>query len=198
MALPSEEKTEKPKKQGGKSASKSNVGWMIRITLMTFAISVALSVISSTILESVGLGVAIFILLLFIVTGILFDIIGVAVTTASEIPFHSMAAKKVRGANRAIRMIKNAEKVANLCNDVVGDICGIVSGSTGAVIVATLVLTKPPIVATVASIIMTALISAMTVGGKAIGKSLAITKSDDIIFQVAKILSLFENKKKRG
>ena len=35
-------------------------------------------------------------------------------------------------------MLRNASRVSSVCNDVVGDICGIVSGATGAVIVARL------------------------------------------------------------
>ena len=35
--------------------------------------------------------------LLFIILGIIFDIIGVAVTSGDEVAFHSMSARKVKG-----------------------------------------------------------------------------------------------------
>ena len=71
--------------------------------------------------------VAAFIVLLLIVfLGILFDIIGVAVMSANEKPFHSMAAKKLPGAVEAMKLLRSAEKVSSFCNDVVGDICGVV------------------------------------------------------------------------
>ena len=68
-------------------------------------------------------------------TGIVFDIIGVAVTATDESSFHSMAAKKVHGAAHAIRLVRHADRVSSFCNDVVGDICGTVSGAAAASIV---------------------------------------------------------------
>ena len=68
--------------------------------------------------------------LLFVLLGILFDIVGVSVTAADEAVFHSMNSRKVKGASTAVMFKKNADKVSNFCCDVVGDICGIVSGST--------------------------------------------------------------------
>ena len=133
--------------------------------------------------------VATLILLLFIALGILFDIIGVAVTAANPKPFNSMAAHRVKGAKEALYLIRNAEKVASFCNDVVGDICGIVSGSTAAVIVAALQRDFSTTNVMI-SIGVTALISGLTIGGKAIGKKIAMKKSKDVIYLTAKVLSV--------
>ena len=46
-----------------------------------------------------------------------------------------MAAHNEPGASEAISLLRNASHVSSFCNDVVGDICGIVSGTTAAVIV---------------------------------------------------------------
>ena len=73
----------------------------------------------------------------------------------------------------------------------VGDIAGIISGSTSAVIVVYIVNafhTKSDIVP---GMIVTALVAALTVGGKAIGKSIAMKKSYYIVRFAADILSLF-------
>ena len=121
--------------------------------------------------------------------GIMFDIIGVAVTAANPKPFNSMAAHRVKGAKEALYLIRNAEKVASFCNDVVGDICGIVSGSTATVIVVLLQQSfgwRSIVVSTV----VTALISGLTIGGKAIGKKIAMKKSKDVIYLTAKVLSV--------
>ena len=91
-----------------------------RWALTAFVMAVALS----------GLLLALLILALFIGLGILFDIIGVAVTAADPRPFHSMAAHKEKGAKEALKLLRNADRVSSVCNDVVGDICGIVSGAT--------------------------------------------------------------------
>ena len=122
-----------------------------------------------------------------VLLGIAFDIVGVAVTAADERPFHSMASHRERGAREALRLIRNAEKVSSFCNDVVGDICGIVSGTTAAVIVARLQSdfnTRSILI----SIAVTALISGLTIGGKAIGKRLAMNRSKEVVFRVAKAL----------
>ena len=129
------------------------------------------------------------ILLLFIALGIVFDIIGVAVTAANPKPFNSMAAHRVKGAKEALNLIRNAEKVASFCNDVVGDICGIVSGSTATVIVV-LLQNSFGWRSIVVSTVVTALISGLTIGGKAIGKKVAMKKSKDVIYLAAKVLSV--------
>lgn len=61
-----------------------------------------------------------------------------------------------------------------MCNDVVGDICGIVSGSTAAVIVVQLQRDFST-TSILISIGVTALISGITIGGKALGKSVPST-----------------------
>ena len=102
---------------------------------ISFALSVVMSYISNEALASAGTILSFAVLLLFIALGIVFDMIGVASTSATEKEFHSMAAHRVRGAREAVWMVRNAEKVSSICNDVVGDICGIISGATGALIV---------------------------------------------------------------
>ena len=123
--------------------------------------------------------------------GIIFDIIGVAVTSADEKPFHSMAARKVPGAQEAIVLLRNAERVSSICNDVVGDICGVVSGSASATIAAQILqsveLTWPGIV----SLLMSALVAGLTVGGKAIGKTVAMGSCTDIVYMVGKVIASF-------
>ena len=152
-------------------------------------LSAAMSLCSGALLEDAGYLVATLILLLFILLGILFDIIGVAVTAANPKPFNSMAAHRVKGAKEALYLIRNAEKVASFCNDVVGDICGIVSGSTATVIVV-LLQNSFGWRSIVVSTVVTALISGLTIGGKAIGKKVAMKKSKDVIYLAARLLSV--------
>lgn len=116
-------------KQKKKSKKKVNIKWIITIFLSTMVISAVFSTISNMLLGQAGLVPAFFILLVIVLIGILFDIIGVAVTAADVKPFHSMAAHRVPGAQEALKLLRNAEKVSSFCNDVVGDICGIISGT---------------------------------------------------------------------
>ncbi|MDD4054069.1 MAG: Mg2+ and Co2+ transporter CorB, partial [Bacilli bacterium] len=107
--------------------------WVLQISLLAFIISLLFSAGSNIILDSVNVFFGLLIVLFFILVGVIFDMIGIAVASADEKPFHSMASKQVQGSKVAIKMIKNAEKVSAFCNDVIGDICNIISGSVGAV-----------------------------------------------------------------
>lgn len=122
-----------------KRERKKLIKWVVTIFLVTIVISGTISFVSDAVMESSSLPVAFLILLVIILVGILFDTVGMAVATADEKPFHSMAAKKVPGAQEAIRLLRNAERVSSICNDVVGDICGVVSGSASATIAAQVV-----------------------------------------------------------
>ena len=155
-------------KNGGKK--KSGRGWALRVFVLAVVLSALLSFFSTTALEGTGYVVAALVLAVFIGLGIVFDMIGVAVTAADPKPFHSMAAHKEKGAKAAIRLLQNANQVSSVCNDVVGDICGIVSGSTAAVIV-THLQRDLSTTSVLISIGATALISGITIGGKALGKT---------------------------
>ena len=176
----------KEKKAQGKSGGDQK--WVIRIFCVSVALSAVLSFLSSEMLEGSGYLVAFAVLIFFILLGIAFDIIGVAVTAADPRPFHSMAAHKEKGASQALMLLKNAGRVSNFCNDVVGDICGIVSGATAAVIVARLE-QGFNLEGAILTLTVTALISGFTIGGKALGKNFAITQCTDVVYFVARIMN---------
>ena len=172
---------------------KSNYKWVIIVTILAFIISLIMSLIVTTALKDVTLIVSILITLIFILLGIIFDIIGVSVTTGDEVAFHSMSSRKVRSGPVGVYLIKNASKVSSICCDVIGDICGIISGSAGVTIIA-LIVDKTDLNSLLVSLIVTALISSLTIGGKAVGKNIAINKSTKVITIVAKILAIFSKK----
>ena len=123
----------------------------------------------------------------------MFDIIGVAVTSAEEKPFHSMAARKVPGAQDAIRLLRNAERVSSICNDVVGDICGVVSGSASATIAVQVLNNFDFSIPQLVTLLMSALVAGLTVAGKAIGKTVAIKSSTKIVATVGRVIYRFRN-----
>ena len=169
------------------------IRWVITIFLVTILVSGGISLGSEELMANSNMTVAFLILLAIVMLGIIFDVIGVAVTSADEKPFHSMAARKVPGALEAIQLLRNAEKVGSICNDVVGDICGVVSGSASATIAAQILsnfeLTWPRLI----SLIMSALVAGLTVGGKAIGKSFAIHSCTVIVHGVGRIICWFRH-----
>ena len=181
-------KNPKPEKKGG-HASKSH--WAATAFCLAVALSAALSLASEAMLSGAGLAIALFILCLFILLGILFDIIGVAVTAADPKPFHSMADHKVKGAKESLKLLKNASTVSSVCNDVVGDICGIVSGTTTTVIVVRLQGLLDFVPALVLSVGLTALVSGFTIGGKALGKGVAMKSSTKVVYFVGRVISVF-------
>lgn len=167
---------------------KSYASWVLTIFLVTIFISGTISLVSEEIMAVSGMAVAFVILLAIILVGIIFDIIGVAVTSADEKPFHSMAARKVPGAREAINLLRNAERVSSICNDVVGDVCGVVSGAASATIAAQILSKFTFSWPRVVGLLMSALVAGFTVGGKAVGKTFAINSSTTIVHGVGKFI----------
>ena len=186
-------KADQPPLKQNKKTKKSNTSWVLTIFILTIFISAAISFSSTTIMEMSGLLVAFGILLFIVVLGIVFDIIGVAATSAKEQPFHSMAAKKVPGAAESIRLLRNAEKVASICNDVVGDICGVISGAAAATIASRVFLGAEGLAERMLNLLLSALVAGLTVGGKAVGKSVAIHSCTTIVFMTGKIFYYFSH-----
>ena len=176
-------------------AKQRQQNWVLTVVILSFALSIAMSFLTSIFVESAGLFLALVALIVLVLIGIITDVIGTAVTSAEDQPFIAMASKRISGAKQALRLIRMAEKVASLLNDVVGDIVGIVSGSAGSVIALSLVRLGMP--GTVASVLIAAFTSAFMIGGKAYGKGFAIENSAKIVLQVGKVMAMFEMKKKK-
>jgi CBS domain containing-hemolysin-like protein len=179
---------------GKKNGKKTINNWIIKVSIITFVLALLFSLAASLTLTGVKLWFAWIVLLIIIVIGVVFDMIGIAVTAADETPLHSMAAKKVKAASLGVAMIRNADIVSNFCNDVVGDICGILSGTAAAVIVFRLLAVGIPFPSNYLNIIITAIIATLTVGGKALGKSIAISRSKEIVYYSAIFLYKLESK----
>ncbi|MCI7640611.1 MAG: hypothetical protein MSS60_12450 [Clostridiales bacterium] len=173
------------------------IRWVVTVFLVTLVVSGMISLISDEVMASSGLLAAFAILLGIVFLGIIFDIIGMAVATASEKPFHSMAARKVPGAQEAIRLLRNAERVSSICNDVVGDICGVVSGSASATIAALILSHVDTVWPRAVSLGMSALVAGLTVGGKAIGKTIAVNSCTQIVHLVGRFLHTLNRLKKK-
>ena len=174
--------------------NKTDFKWVFIVTILAFIISIVMTLFAKVTLESVSLIIAILITFLFILLGIVFDIIGVAVTCGDEVAFHSMSSRKVKGGKIGVKLLKNTDKVSSICCDVVGDVCGIISGTSGVVIVS-LIIKLTDINELMISLLVTGLISALTIGGKALGKGFAINKSKEIVTVVSKVLSVFQKNK---
>lgn len=173
-----------------KNSRSEAISWFFTIFIITFILSMFFSYISTTSINGLGVVPALIVLIVVILFGVVFDIVGVAVTCATEEEFHAMASKKVKGAKTAIKLIRSAPKVSNICADVIGDICGVLSGAISAIL--TLKITQSFGLNIDIQFFMSALVASLTVGGKALGKNFAKTQCTTIIAGVAKVLSIFE------
>ena len=173
-----------------------NKSWVIKAFILTFFISIIISGTSNAVANNCNFIILVLITVIIIALGIIFDIIGTAVLTANEATFHAKASNKIKGSKESIKLIKSAGNIANFCNDIIGDICEIVSGSMGAMIsiyVSNTLNTNSTIIA----LLVASIISSIMVGGKAIGKNIAVKKSDKIIFMVGNIINRFQKEKKK-
>jgi CBS domain containing-hemolysin-like protein len=177
-----------------KSHNRYKYRWIIHVTIITFVFSFLLNSVSKTLLDNIGLVFGFLLLLLIIFIGIIFDIIGIAVATADRKPFNSMASRKINGAREALELINHAGPVSNFCNDVVGDIAGIVSGSTITVLILRIGSITTFFNTSILGVALISLTASLTVGGKAFGKEMAIYQSKEIVFKVGRIIHFFNNK----
>lgn len=183
-----------PKTRGGPGRQERRSGrWALFVTFFTFAVTIALGLLSNNLFTIIPIGGALAIQFALVGAGVLCDLLGIAVATADMPPFLAMASKRVAGADKAIWLIKNAERVTNLFNDVLGDIFGVLSGFTGATIVVLLLtsIKQLEMYELYAGVVMTSLIAALMVGGKAAGKAFAMRNSRNIVLGMGRLLAFF-------
>ena len=181
-----------------KKERNKTIRWVVTIFFVTIFVSGTISFASDAIMAGSTMLVAFIILLTIVLIGILFDVIGVAVTSADEKPFHSMAARKVPGAQEAIRLLRNAERVSSICNDVVGDICGVVSGAAAATISAQLLLDFEFAWPSMVGLSMSACVSSLTVCGKAIAKTFSLQSSTGIVHFAGRVIAFLSRRGKNS
>jgi hypothetical protein len=179
----------------GTGIEKKHIVWGIAVTIISFVLSILILFASTSLFKSISPPFAFLVVFGIIIIGVIFDVIGISVTAADETPFHSMASKKLRGAKQSIKLLRNAPKVSSFCNDVVGDICSVVSGAAGTAIVYKLFINSKNI--SLYEVVLGALIAAFTVGGKAFAKNIGINNANYIVYKVGRTLSFFQSMKKK-
>ena len=170
-----------------KSNKQKKDNWLWQVFIVTFLLAMGFGAISNIVVNKLNIYIATILLFIIIGIGIVFDLVGMAVASAVEAPFHAKAAKKHKGAKESIRLVRNAPMVSNICNDVIGDICGIISGSIGALLSVS-ISSKLNLDIIVVSLLISAIIASITVGGKALGKKFAINKCTNIIYIAGTII----------
>lgn len=179
-------------KNDGKKKKKRNL-WPLKAVIISFLLAFAVNAGSELVLEDAQLWLAVVLTLVILALGVLFDMIGTAATSCDVQPFLAMASRKVKGAKTAVKLAKNSDVVSSVCCDIVGDICGIVSGVCAATIAGKVILGNGADFWF--SVLIYAVISMATISLKALGKGVAISKSNGIVFGVARLLSVFSRDK---
>lgn len=179
-------------KKTKKKESISQRKWLLLVFISTFALSAVFNMASAELVENVNnIWISVAALIFVVVIGVCFDMVGTAVTAADEVPFHAMASDKKRGAKQSLKLIKNADRVANVCADVIGDICGVLSGAMAALIATNVAKMLGQTDITVTTLLVTAIVTALTVWSKGLFKQVAIKNSTKIIAGIGKFLAIF-------
>ncbi|MBQ7307996.1 MAG: hypothetical protein IJW82_05655 [Clostridia bacterium] len=165
--------------------------WALKATFITLVLSFIFSFLGQFLLSQMGIIISILILIIFVLINCITDTIGMAVASCNLEPFLSMVSRKEKSGIECINLIKNADKISNICSDIIGDICGILSGAIGTSL-AFLIAKDNLLVA----VLVSSFVSALTVFFKAIGKNLAVNHSTLIVIKTGKFLSIFNTKNK--
>ncbi len=179
----------------GNKRNKNNA-WAIKITVISLALSALISFLSEITADTSSIIVTLLLLSFLILASIAFDGIGVATASCNPSDFKDDAKRRVYGGKTALRLVENNEKVSNVCNDVIGDTFGIISGSCSVAIVLKLAEICPTGWQKLLTIGISSVISAVTIGGKALLKESAITNAKDFVKFVASILAIFDKEER--
>ncbi len=173
---------------------KAKKKWVLRISMISFFLAIGVGILSEISIKNLNIYGAFVVLLFIVFLGVFFDGIGIAVAASNPRPFNAMAAKKVKGARKAVELSLNADRVSNFCNDVIGDIAGIISGAAIAAIAIKMVLWDYSLYnMSLVAVLLSGLTAALTIGGKALGKKIALTHWKTIVYYFALVLWTVEN-----
>lgn len=177
-------------KRKTKKKSNGTVLWIFKILILTLFVSFTISLASEYIVSTSHIIIAYLLIAIILFISIFFDIIAVAATSCDEEPFHALSARKDKAGKVAVILAKNAARVSSICSDVVGDICGIVSGACCATIVARQFFSGNE-TSIFISVAFSSVLAALTIVGKSLSKNFAIKNANKVILSIAKLLSLF-------
>lgn len=169
--------------------------WALKVFIITIVIAAGISLATESLTGRISAPAAVFMLLVIILIGVVFDIVAIAVASCDPAPFVSMASRKIKRARIAIKLLQNADIVSNICGDVIGDVCGIVSGATGAAIAVKISAGSGSFVWAIA---ISSLIAAVTVSGRAFGKSVALKNNKEIVNMISYLFMFFAKDKRSG
>ncbi len=170
--------------------------WGLTVLFLSFVLTCVFSFLTEiSINEDSPAYICVIVLLILLILNIGCDVLANAIISCKVDAFHAMASNKIKGAKRAVTFCCNATKLSSIFADVIGDICGIVSGAAGAVLGIIIAGDGGATIKLVSAIGVSAVIGALTVGGKAIFKHFAIKYNKQIVFGFARFTTFFKKEK---
>lgn len=166
-------------------------GWQtgLQVGTATFVAALVVALPAQGVMVRLDARLGLSVIAVITLTGILFDVIGVATAAASETPFHARAARRLPGARQSLWLVRNADRVAAFANDLVGDLAGTVSGAAVVALAARLVVHGELVGA-----VGVAALAGITVGAKAAGKGYAIAHADEVVARAGRVMAFWQRK----
>ena len=185
-----------PRKKKNQSKFAKYFKWPLIVLVLSFCLSMAFGILSEVALNEASIIISIIVIIVFLIIAIITDMIGMAVASCDEKNFRAMATKKVRGAKEAIILQKNADRVSSIFADILGDICGILSGAAGAAVTTSLIKQNmSEFAGIVVASLVSAVIASLLICGKALMKKFSLKYCDQIILIIGKVMNIFSFKK---
>ena len=195
-----DDSTNKTDKQNKKKNNKKKkiptwLSWGLSVFFLSFALTVLFSFLTEISIKGSPVYVCVIALVVLLALNLGCDVLANAIMTCNPDAFYAMASNKIKGAKRAVTLCRNATRLGSIFADVIGDICGIVSGAAGTALVVYIAVSGSTTSELIASIGISAVIGALTVGGKAIFKHFAVKFNKQIVFGFAKFTTWFKKEK---
>lgn len=163
----------------------NSVRWAFKTFILSICLSIVFSVISQSLFPHLSVILSIFVIVFFVALSTIFDMVGVAVTSAELQNLKKY--EKHKSFATAVKLCENTEKISSFCGDVVGDICGILSGAGGVSLVLSMNITEPNVYFIV-TCLNSSLIAGLTIFCKAILKGYAVENAEKVVIKTASIL----------
>ena len=167
--------------------SKNNWGWSVKIFILSICLSVVFSTISQSLFPTLPNILSVVVILFFIALSTIFDMIGVAIASTNKEKLKKDQFKDCW--QTANKLCDNTEKVSSFCCDVVGDICGILSGAGGVSLVLNLDI-KDANLYLLVTCLVSSLIAGLTIFAKAIMKKKAVQKAEQVLLTTCQFLNV--------
>ena len=176
--------------------NKNSTKWAIKVFVLSISLSIIFSLFSQSLLPSLSPFFSIFVIVFFVFVSVIFDMVAVAFTSINKEQLDKF--KNENGYVMAVKLCERADKVASFGGDVVGDICGILSGAGGVSLVVNMNIQDANLNLLVTCLV-SSLIAGITIFCKAIMKTYALQNCEQIAIMTGVYLeaSFFNRMRKK-